>query len=147
MSQRNPDVRAMFDASTLGWWDLWPDRSRPPRDFVVTIEGVKPEVLTAPGGSKSRRPVVKLHKTEKALVLNKTNAKAIAGMYGHDTREWVGKRIAIYADPDVKFGREKVGGIRVRPTVPRGGKSEGVKSQPVDQEARAKQNEAAGRSS
>ena len=47
-------------------------------------------------------------------LLNKTNIKRIAKMYGDDTDEWIGKEITIYNDPDVEFMGEVVGGLRVR---------------------------------
>lgn len=47
-------------------------------------------------------------------LLNKTNIKRIAKLYGDDTDEWVGKKVTIYNDPDVEFMGEIVGGLRVR---------------------------------
>jgi hypothetical protein len=33
--------------------------------------------------------------------------------WGTNGREWVGRRMKLYGDPDVYFGKEKLGGVRV----------------------------------
>lgn len=107
------DWRSMFDREYIGAWDLPKGR-----DVVCVIEKVKAGELVAPGGRKSKKPVVYFQGKEKGFALNKTNAKAIASMYGNDTARWVGKPIAIHATTTM-FGSEQVECIRVRPTAPR----------------------------
>lgn len=109
-----PHIMSMFDRDYIGAWDLPAGR-----DVVVTIESVKAGELTAPGGRKNKKPVIRFVGREKGLALNKTNAKAIIGMYGTETSAWAGKRIAIYATRTT-FGAEEVDCIRVRPSIPRG---------------------------
>ncbi len=113
------DWRSMFDREYIGAWDL-------PKGVNVTctIATVKAGELTAPGGRKSRKPVVYFEGKDKGLALNKTNAKAIAGMYGNDTSKWIGRPIAIYATV-TQFGGEEVECIRVRPTIPQQKRSNG----------------------
>lgn len=131
------DYRSMFDREYLGVWDLQG------RDVTVTIAKVAGVTLVAQGNRKSKKPVVWFERTEKALALNKTNAKTIAAMYGNDTETWVGKRITLYPTTTT-FGSETVEAIRVRPRIPEPkAKPEGIESQPVDPEVRAKQNAAA----
>jgi hypothetical protein len=55
--------------------------------------------------------------TDKSLALNKTNAFAIALMYGEETGGWIGRQIEIYPDTTM-FGGKMVPCIRVR--APRG---------------------------
>jgi hypothetical protein len=43
----------------------------------------------------------------------KTMRKALIYCWGDDGREWVGRSMRLYCDPDVKFGGVKVGGIRI----------------------------------
>ena len=43
----------------------------------------------------------------------KTCRKVLIFAWGDDGREWVGKRMTLYCDPEVKFGGVKVGGIRI----------------------------------
>ena len=37
----------------------------------------------------------------------------LVAAWGDDATEWVGRRAKLYGDPDVTFGRDRVGGIRV----------------------------------
>lgn len=43
----------------------------------------------------------------------KTMRKLLLFAWGDDGREWVGKSMTLYCDPEVKFGGVKVGGIRI----------------------------------
>lgn len=43
----------------------------------------------------------------------KTMRKVLVFAWGSDGREWIGKSMTIYNRPDVKFGGEEVGGIRI----------------------------------
>lgn len=112
-----PDYRSMFDRDYIGSWDLGG------KDVTVTISKVLAGELTAQGGRKSRKPIVYFEGKEKGFVLNKTNAKTIAGLYGTDTAEWVGKGITIYATT-TQMGGDTVDCIRVRPVMPKRGKAE-----------------------
>jgi hypothetical protein len=108
------DYRKLYDKDYLGSWDL------DGKDATLVIQKVVGGELTANGGRKSKKPLVYFEgtKTGKALVLNATNGKTIAAMYGNDTDEWVGKKITIY--PTVtQFGAETVECIRVRPGIPK----------------------------
>ena len=106
------DYRSMFDSEYIGAWDLLG------RDVTVEIDHVIAGTLTGQGGRKSRKPLVYFVGKEKAFALNKTNAKAIAAMYGADTLVWTGKRIALYPTKTEMAG-ETVDCIRVRPGVPK----------------------------
>jgi len=43
----------------------------------------------------------------------KTMRRLLVAAWGDDAREWKGRRLKVYHDPEVKFGGVKVGGIRV----------------------------------
>ena len=43
----------------------------------------------------------------------KTCRKILIFAWGDDGGEWIGKRMTLYCDPDIKFGGVKVGGIRI----------------------------------
>jgi hypothetical protein len=60
----------------------------------------------------SPRPVVFFNGTARGWILNRTNASAIAAMFGLETNAWAGKRVTLYA-ADVQFGPERVKGVRV----------------------------------
>lgn len=105
------DYRAMFDRDYIGAWDLGG------RDVVVTIAKVEAGTLKNGSGKANKKPILHFVGKEKGFACNKTNGKAIAAMYGNDTRAWVGKRVTLYATK-TSFGSEQVDCIRVRPTVP-----------------------------
>lgn len=130
-----PHYKSYFDSKFIGAWDLLG------KDVTVKIRKVEAETLTSVGGRTSKKPVVYFDKTEKALALNKTNAKTIAGMYGTNTDAWVGRLITLYPTMTDMAG-ESVDAVRVRPSIPRA-KSKGLASQPVDPVMREKQEHAA----
>ena len=105
--------RAMFDNKYLGSWDL-PEG----RDCALVMERVEAGTLTSMGGRSDKKPIVFFEGKSKGMALNKTNAKAIAGMYGNDTRKWAGKAIAIYVT-QTQSPDGVVPCIRVRPTPPK----------------------------
>src|SRR5690625_353946 len=43
----------------------------------------------------------------------KTMARVLMFAWGDDETQWVGKSMTLYCDPEVTFGRDKVGGIRI----------------------------------
>lgn len=43
----------------------------------------------------------------------KTMRRVLVAAWGTDTSLYVGRRMTIYRDPDITFGRDKVGGIRI----------------------------------
>lgn len=81
---------------------------------TMTIQEVLQEELQLVGGRKETKPIVRFEGTKKKLVLNKTNAKAIAKIVGSaETRDWHGRQVELFAEK-TRFGREEVDGIRVR---------------------------------
>lgn len=107
--------KKLTDPNYLGIWDLTNE------DLIVTIASVKEEKVIGPGGKEEVKPVMRFaEKGVKPLILNKVNQKQIAAVLKTPYIElWVGKRIQLYADPTVKFGKEVTGGVRVRPFLPK----------------------------
>ena len=60
-----------------------------------------------------KKPILKFDKSEKGLILNKTNARKIAAMYGDEMDDWIGKKIILAAE-DVEYAGQMVKGIRVQ---------------------------------
>ncbi len=87
------------------------------KEVVVTIEKVWGAEVTGDKNKKSKKPVVKFVGKEKKLILNVTNSKAIANLYGNDTDHWAGKRISLFPSTTSMAG-ETVDCIRVRPREP-----------------------------
>ena len=48
------------------------------------------------------------------MIANFTNLNRIAAKYGDDTELWVDKQVKVFFDPEVMFGKERKGGLRVR---------------------------------
>ena len=76
-----------------------------PRTF--TIAGVKPgsaeqkyDIELAEGQGRAWRPPL-------------TVLRVLLAAWGDDASVWVGKRVTLYRDEKVQFGRDSVGGIRV----------------------------------
>ena len=99
-------ISAAFPSSYLKCADL----GGQPR--VVNVRTCVMEEL-GQGRDKEKKPVLYFDKGQKGLVLNLTNAKAIAKTYGDDTSNWTGKPIEIYPT-QVEFKGDLVDGIRVR---------------------------------
>lgn len=95
--------------------DLFPSRYLKVADLqgsspTVTIAGVMLEVM---GRAREKKPVVYFVGKTKGLLLNKTNAQAIARLAGSDdTDQWVGVRVRLVATTDT-FGKESYPVVRV----------------------------------
>lgn len=91
-------------------------------DVVVTIRDIRfekvnpsdpsPKIIAEVTGNIDGDLVTK------DFVVNKTNAKTIAGIHGDDTDEWEGKRITLYST-EVEYQGETMLGIRVRLKAPK----------------------------
>jgi hypothetical protein len=77
-----------------------------------TIKKVAIDTLVRVGGAKEKKPVIWFSDTEKMLVLNKTNCRAIIELYGKETNDWIGKKITLKPDRD-KFGGKMVDCVRI----------------------------------
>lgn len=52
---------------------------------------------------------------KKPMVLNSTNLQLLAkACDSEESENWIGKKVVIYADPNVSFGGKLVGGLRVK---------------------------------
>lgn len=55
----------------------------------------------------------------KPMILNATNSKTMKGLTGSAfIDDWNDVRITVYVDPNVKFGKEQVEGLRISPQAP-----------------------------
>ncbi len=103
-----------FNPDWFGGWCL-PDG----KDMVLTIASVDQELVTGEKGSQEMCLVIRWKEDAKPLICNKTNAKTIEKLAGSSFMdEWVGLPVQLYFDPTVKFGKERVGGVRIRPRRP-----------------------------
>lgn len=73
---------------------------------TVTIAGVRK-------GTKEQQYDIAIEGDQRVWRPAVTVLKQLVEAWGDDATKWVGRRATLYGDPDVMFGREKVGGIRV----------------------------------
>ena len=87
-------------------------------DLIVTISKIDKEGVLNPKTNKTTNKTI-VHFVEpdiKPIVANKTNLTAIYRATGAETvGEVIGHKIALYKDPNVRFGTKVTGGIRVSP--------------------------------
>jgi len=89
--------------------------------ITVTVTDVWTEAVLNAGRKKL---VISFTEFEKPLILNKTNIKRLARIFGTgDTKAWRGP-VTIYVEPGVEYGGRVVGGIRVRPAAKQEGRGE-----------------------
>jgi hypothetical protein len=84
-------------------------------DMTVTIDFVQNEEITGTGGKKEVCMVARLV-NEKPLILNATNSKSIAKLYGPFIEDWRGRDITLYAST-TKLAGDIVECLRIRPSV------------------------------
>ena len=96
------DIQAAFPSTWIKASDLQGREVRVIIDRVI-VEDVGNE----------HKPVIYFQGKDKGLVLNRTNANAIAEMYGHETDGWTGKPIVIFPT-QTDFQGRIVPAIRVK---------------------------------
>ena len=117
------DYRSLVERDGLGQWDL---EGR--GDAIVQIERIEKYVPPVKRQKKIDGVMVEERNTRikvwfvgkrKYWLAGPVSQKVLKGMFGKYVEDWIGKRITLYVDPTVTFGRETTGGIRVRPTPPK----------------------------
>jgi hypothetical protein len=73
---------------------------------IVTIAGVT-------AGTKEQQYDIAIEDDARVWRPAVTVLKQLVEAWGDDAKTWVGHRAELYGDPEVTFGRDKVGGIRV----------------------------------
>lgn len=83
--------------------------------ILVTITGITQENMAGDNQPEELKYVMSFQETAKPMVLNWTNIQLTAKATGtEETDEWIGKKIVLFDDPNVSFGGNLTGGIRVR---------------------------------
>lgn len=84
-------------------------------DLTVKIDFVQVEEIVGTGGKKETCTVAHLV-NEKPLILNVTNSKSIAKLYGPYIEDWQGQLITLFAST-TRLAGETVECLRIRPKV------------------------------
>ena len=116
MSEQLTHFKRIINPDYLGAYSL-----EAGNDMILTISKVQPEELTTTDGKTKHGLVCYWAEDQLPMVLNKTNAAAIAKLLKeNDYTKWAGHRIQIYVDHQVKAFGEIVDGLRIRKKLPEG---------------------------
>lgn len=89
------------------------------RGALGTVEKCLQMNVAKEGADPEMKWCLTFQEIDKPLVLNATNIQLCEKIFGSDdTDHWRGKRIVLYADPNVSYQGKLVGGIRVRAPKP-----------------------------
>jgi len=111
MSDKKTHWKRLVNPDYIGAYAL-----NPGEDLTVTIKQVVRELVTQTGGKKEECTVAHLV-GQKPLILNATNSKTIAKLFGPYIEDWAGQSITLYASM-TNFGKEMVECLRIRSVVP-----------------------------
>lgn len=91
----------------------------PASDQLDAIELTQPRTFTIGTGSalgkRDGKTVaeIRFENFDRVWRPSKGMLDVLAACWGTDVREWVGRRVTVYNDPEVMFGKDKVGGVRI----------------------------------
>ncbi len=137
--------RSFIERDSIGSWDLV-GKDGQPRDFtleITAVRGVKVKSKENPKGKG--KPVLSFKGAEKYLICGAVNCQTIAGIYGDDVDQWIGKAITLYATTTDVGPKRGVPCVRIRPGKPKGKADAELPRQEVDPAMRKIQDEAFGR--
>lgn len=95
------------------------DALAPTSDQLDAIELVNPRTFTIDSGSSLGKregktvAEIRLVGFDRVWRPSKGMLDVLAGCWGTDAKQWVGRRVTLFNDPEVMFGPNKVGGIRI----------------------------------
>lgn len=110
---KGPSGMLKADSEWLGVEDLPQDRDIP----VTILKVIMFKGATFAGGRKMDGGALVFDGKNKKLIINGNRRKTLVRMFGANTENWWGKRVALYVDPTVTFGGQQTGGIKIRDTV------------------------------
>jgi hypothetical protein len=85
------------------------------QDYIVTVRRIEHKNIAMEGKPTDMKWLAHFNEFDKPMVLNSTNIQLMEKACGSDdTDDWVGKEIIVYTDPNVSFGGELVGGLRIK---------------------------------
>ena len=83
---------------------------------ILTIKSIKKEEIVSNNGKKEIVPVCRFTDSDLPMVLNKTNLRTLENMFETDKIEdWYGKKVMVYVKSGIKFGKDLVKGLRIKP--------------------------------
>ena len=95
------------------------DALAPKSDQLDAVELVEPRTFTIAEGSRLGNrdgyavAEICLVGFDRVWRPSKGMLDVLARCWGTDARQWVGRSVTLYNDPEVTFGKDKVGGVRI----------------------------------
>lgn len=83
-------------------------------DFLATGP-ITVKITDVKGGSDAQQPVAIHYEGDngKPYMACKSMRRVLVSVWGKDGKSYIGKSLTLYGDPNVVFGGQKVGGIRI----------------------------------
>lgn len=81
-------------------------------EMQLKVVNIEMKEFDQDGGGKETKPIL-IFEGDKRMVLNKTNAHALADMHGDDTDLWIGKTITLIVQ-NVDFAGKSTPAIRIK---------------------------------
>lgn len=106
-----PTLNEMYPSKYLKAEDLRGKDGKGWREVNLTVKSCSPEEMG--GEANETKWVLHFEKTEKGLVLNRTNAVTLADGYGPDSEDWLDQKIVLFV-VTVGTPQGPKPGIRVR---------------------------------
>lgn len=101
---------------TLVDWQSLSSSSIAEEEKTLTIKSINREEIVSNNGRKEVVPVCRFHEDVPPMALNKTNMRTMESITGSDKIEdWYGKKIVVYVQKNIKFGKDLVSGLRIKP--------------------------------
>ena len=83
-------------------------------DAVDLLGGPRTFTVESVSKGNAEQPVnVHLAEFDRPWRPGKSMRRVLAACWGTDASQWTGRRVRLYCDPEVIFGRDKVGGTRI----------------------------------
>lgn len=83
-------------------------------DAVDLLGGPQTFTITGVSRGNAEQPVnIQLAEFPRVWRPSKGMRRVLVACWGPDASQYVGRRVTLYCDPDVKFGGDKVGGTRI----------------------------------
>ncbi len=87
-------------------------------EVIVTIDRVVMKSFRDPRTRvETRKPVMYFQRAKRGLIVNRTNWRTVADLYGDESDNWTGKRIVLAPAMVDAYGKQTKA-VRVRPTRP-----------------------------
>ena len=107
------DLDEAFGSQFLGVVDVGEKKIR-----TKILKVRKQDVEDRKTGKPKKKIVVFFENIDKGLILNFTNREALVKAFGKNPAGWRNATVGILVDPNVMFGGEKKGGVRLRALLP-----------------------------